>query len=92
MSAEKFPEPPRGNEYARCLLAEHAPVELEYLGDPDHDIVTATEKFLYRHNYPYRHTAKQIGGFVLGFFTTAGRAIAGAQASERLANTSPLDS
>jgi hypothetical protein len=92
MSAEKLPEPPRGNEYARCLLAEHAPVELEYLGDPDHDIVTETEKFLYRHDHPYRHIAKQIGGFALGFFTAAGRAIAGAQASERPADASPLDS
>lgn len=92
MSPEQLPEPPRGNEYARCLLAEHAAVELEFAGDPEHDIVAETEKFLYRHNHPYRYVAKKIGGFALNYFVVAGRALSGMPSAEQLASTPPLDS
>ena len=92
MSAEQLPEPPRNDEYARCLLAEHTSVDLEFVGDRERDIVTETEEFLYRHGHPYRHVAKKIGGFAFGFFISAGRAMAGMSSSEHLADTAPLDS
>jgi hypothetical protein len=90
MNAEQLPEPPRNNEYARSLLAEHAAVELEFVGDPEHDIVTETEKLLYRHTYPYRHAAKTIGGYAFAFMCNYGRAIVGIPSPELIASAPPI--
>jgi hypothetical protein len=49
MSAES-PEPPYDNGYDRCLRAEHAPTELEFLGNLRHDVVSSAEELLYRHD------------------------------------------
>jgi|GEM_PF-4296773 len=93
MSAEQLPEPPRDNEYTRCLLAEHSQdIEFWYVGDKEHDVIAGMEKFLYRHNYPYRHIAKKLGGFALGYLAAAGRAMCALPSPEQLADTPPLDS
>ncbi|HVV26228.1 MAG TPA: hypothetical protein VHC21_04330 [Candidatus Saccharimonadales bacterium] len=92
MSAEKLPEPPLTNTYAHCVLAEHDQPRFASLHNPDLESIEDLAASLYRHNHPYRHLAKQIGGYAFSCFISMGRALSAMPMEEQSAQTPPLDS